>query len=129
MTLRTMHRGRRCGAADDREVLDGDGDRLLDRERRAARDQDRRGALTADAQRAGAADVDAVAEVVDAGREADRAARRLHLVDGVLQASIGRSGVRHTVHSQPPSPPSPSGGQSRRQSVCEPGNVTKPSRA
>ena len=35
-------RGRRGGAADDREVLDGDGDRLRDRERRAARDEDRR---------------------------------------------------------------------------------------
>ena len=80
-----VDRGRCRGAADDRHVLDRHGDRLLDGERRPARDEDRRGALPADAERARAADRDAVAEVVDAGGEADRAAGRLHLVDGVLE--------------------------------------------
>ena len=75
---------------------------------------------------------DAVADVVDAGREADGAADGLHLVDGVLDRERPDecdSGVTQTVQSQPSSPPRRSGGQSRRQSVCEPGNVTTPSRA
>ena len=76
-------------AAHDREVLHGDGDRLLDRECRAARDEDRRGPLPADLQRARTGDLDAVAEVVDAGGQADRAARRLDRVDRVLEALLG----------------------------------------
>ena len=50
-----LDRGRRLRAADHREVLDGDGDRLLNRERGAAGDEDRRRPVAADAKRARAA--------------------------------------------------------------------------
>ena len=84
-------RGRGGGAADDGQVLDGHSHRLRDPERRAARDEDRREPLATDAERPRVVDLDAVADVVHAGRDADRAAAGvLDRFDGILDGEGAR---------------------------------------